>query len=308
MLGDEPQHVVGDRELEVVLRRFLAQDRDAVLEVRLADIGHHPPLEARDQPVFEAGDLLGRPVRGQHHLLAGLEQRVEGVEELVLGHFLAFQEMHVVHQEEVDVVAVAAPELRHGARLDALDHFVDELLGADVEQPGLGVALEHRVRDRLHQVRLAEPRRPVDEQRVVGLPGGFRDGVGRRGGQLVRLADDEALEGVALVEGRRERGRRDGAGGFARRDEEIHLRPLLAVFVHAEHHGGGTTEHTLRGARQHGGVLRFVPVDRELIGGAQHDARVVERDRHRRFEPRADRRVGQLASRLVEEALPGFFR
>src|SRR5207245_11798089 len=109
MFGDEAGHVVRDRELELVLLGLLAQDRDAVLQVRLADVGDHPPLEPGDQPVLETRNLLGGPIRGEHHLLARLEQGVEGVEELVLGHFLAFEEMHVVHQEEVDVVAIAAP-------------------------------------------------------------------------------------------------------------------------------------------------------------------------------------------------------
>src|SRR5207244_12873583 len=61
---------------------------------------------------------LRRPIRGEHDLLVPLEQRVERVEELFLRHFLAFEEMHVVHQEEVHVVAVPAPELRHRARVD----------------------------------------------------------------------------------------------------------------------------------------------------------------------------------------------
>ena len=86
------------------------------------------------------GDLLRRPVGGEDDLLAGLVQRIEGVEELLLGRFLALEEVDVVHQEEVDVVPVAAPELRHRPAVDALDDLVDELLGADVEHPGVGRA------------------------------------------------------------------------------------------------------------------------------------------------------------------------
>ena len=97
------EHVVGNRDLEVVLLLLLPQDGDPVLEVGLADVGHHAPLEAAHQPGLEAGDLLGRPVGGQDDLLVALVERVEGVEELFLGRFLAFEEVHVVHQEEVDV-------------------------------------------------------------------------------------------------------------------------------------------------------------------------------------------------------------
>src|SRR5881296_1794357 len=123
-------------------------------------------------------------------------------------HFLEGKEMHIVDEEQIHVVAVAPAELGHRARVNRFDHVVDELLGAEVLQPGLGVFLEHRVRDRLHQMRLAESRRAVDEQRVVRLPGRFRDGVRGGCGELVRLADDERLEGVAFVE-RGGRDRRD---------------------------------------------------------------------------------------------------
>ena len=48
---------------------------------------------------------------------------------------------------------------------------------------------------------LPRPVGAVDEERVVGLAGRLGDGVRRGGGELVRLADDEGVEGVALVEG-----------------------------------------------------------------------------------------------------------
>ena len=216
------------------------------------DVGHHAPLEAAHQPGLEARDLLGRPVGGQDDLLVALVERVERVEELLLRHFLAFQEMHVVHQEEVHVGPIAAPELRHGPAVDALDHLVDELLGADVEDPGLGLPLAHAVGDGLHQVGLAEPGGTVDEERVVGLARRLGDGVGRGGRELVGLADDEGVEGVALVE-------RLGAGigslaadspsaavgGDGRSDEEVHLGPLLPVLVHPEDDRRGLAEHRL---------------------------------------------------------------
>src|SRR6267154_1808479 len=143
---------------------ILRKKADPVLEIGMSDVGDHAPFEPRDQPVLQPGNFLGRPVRGQHDLLVRLEQRVEGVEELLLRHFLAFQEMHVVHEEQIHVVAVAAPELGHRARVNRLDHVVDELFRPEVLQPGLRVFLEHRVCDGLHQVRLAEPRRAVDKE------------------------------------------------------------------------------------------------------------------------------------------------
>jgi len=45
MLRDEAQHIVRDRELEMVLLGLFPQDRDAVLEIGMPDVGDHPPLE-----------------------------------------------------------------------------------------------------------------------------------------------------------------------------------------------------------------------------------------------------------------------
>jgi len=101
MLADEPQHVVGDRELEVDPAPPSCAGCDAMLEVGMSDVGDHPPLEARNQPVFEAGISLGGRSDVNTICLCAFEQRVERVEEFLLRHFLAFEEMHVVHQQEV---------------------------------------------------------------------------------------------------------------------------------------------------------------------------------------------------------------
>ena len=144
------------------------------------------------------GISLGGRSEVSDDLLAALVQRVERMEELLLGRFLAFQEVDVVHQEQIDVVAVALAELRHGAPGDALDHLVDELLGAHVQHPGVRAAPEHGVGDGLHQVGLAQPGGAVDEERVVGLAGGLDSGVGGGGGELVRLADDERCRSCSV--------------------------------------------------------------------------------------------------------------
>jgi hypothetical protein len=181
------------------------------------------------------------------------------------------------HQEQVHVHAVAAPELRHGAAVEAFDDLVDELLGADVEEPGLRLALDHALGDRLHQVGLAQPGGAVNEEWVVGLAGGLGRGVAGRGRELVRLADDEGVEGVTLVErlAARVPGGRPAIGGFAGRatgarrwgrDEEVHLGTRVAIPVNPEHDGGRLADHRLSHLRQQRRVLGLVPLPRELIG------------------------------------------
>ena len=56
-----------------------------------------------------AWQQLGRQVAGDDDLLVGVVQRVERVEELLLGLHLALQELDVVDEQDVDV-AVAALE------------------------------------------------------------------------------------------------------------------------------------------------------------------------------------------------------
>ena len=64
----------------------------------------------------------------------------------------------------------------------------------------LGIALEHAVPDRVHEVRLAQPHAAVQEQRVVRHRRRLGDRL--RGGvrEPVRVADDEIVERVARVQ------------------------------------------------------------------------------------------------------------
>jgi hypothetical protein len=62
MLGDEPEHVVRDGELQVILFLLLSKNRNPVFQVRLTDVGHHAPLEAAHQPGLQTGQLLWRSI------------------------------------------------------------------------------------------------------------------------------------------------------------------------------------------------------------------------------------------------------
>src|ERR1019366_7773407 len=99
-------------------------------------------------------------------------QGVERVEELLLRLLLILQELDVVDEQYVDF-AVTAAETLGLAVADGVDEVVGELFRTDVTHSG-AVEKTHRiVPDRVQQVRLAKPRLPVDEQRVVCLGRGF---------------------------------------------------------------------------------------------------------------------------------------
>ena len=101
------------------------------------------------------------------------------MEELFLCAFFAFEELHIVDEQQVDFTE-AATEVAHLSGLNRADELVGELLGAHVGEAQRRGAAHEFVRDALHQVRLAQPRVAVNEERVVDLAGRLRGGL--RGG------------------------------------------------------------------------------------------------------------------------------
>ena len=77
--------------LDAVLLHALAQDRQARGEVGRPDVGDQAGLEALAQAVLERVEVARQAVGGEHELRAGVVQRVEGVEELLLGAGLALR-------------------------------------------------------------------------------------------------------------------------------------------------------------------------------------------------------------------------
>ena len=202
-LADVRRHAPGDGrqqlgigDAHVVGRHALVQDRDARLDVGRLDVDEQAPLEARAQAVGQLGDLARRAVGAQHELPAARVQRVEGVEELLLDAVLAGQEVDVVDQQDVELLAVAPLEGVHALVLDGGDELVRERLAGHVARAHARRVHEHVVRDGLQQVRLAEAGVAVDHERVVGLPGRLGDGQRRGVREAVGAADHERAEGV----------------------------------------------------------------------------------------------------------------
>ena len=142
---------------------------------------------------------MGAHVAGDDHLLVVIVQRIEGVEERLLGRVLALQELDVVDQQDVDL-AIARLEHRRAVVGDRVDEVVRELLGAHVSNPDAGVEALGVVADGVQEVGLAEPGVAVDEERVVRLGRRLGHGDRRRVGEAVGAADDEVVEVVLRVQ------------------------------------------------------------------------------------------------------------
>ena len=276
VLGDEADDVLRDRHLEVIELRLVAQDRDPVLEVRQLDVGDHSPLKATDEASLEPGNLRGRPVAGEDDLAACLVERVEGVEELFLRRFLSLEEVHVVDEEEVGLPIAPAESCVVRFWIDPIISLVNCSVPMKVMRVS-GCRVEDVVGDRLHEVGLAEPGVAVDEERVVDLAGRLGDGVGGGGGELVRLADDEVVERVALAQLCVDAAAflllfcRLCCGGGAT-NRSIWFRVLRSSWTRKTTDSGWPSATGARLVEQVG-VLGLVPVGRELVGRADEDGR-----------------------------------
>ena len=119
-----------------------------------------------------------------HNLPASFVDGIERVEELFLCRLLAAEEVDVVNEKEVGL-AVATPEVRHGAFCDRRDHVVRELLRRDERHPATRNTRKNFVRDGLHEVCLAQASGSINEERVVGLARGRRDSRCSRSGEFI---------------------------------------------------------------------------------------------------------------------------
>jgi len=118
------------------------------------------PLEPAAQPLFEPVDLGGQLVGGDEDLLAGFVQGVEGVEELLHGLLLVAEELDVVEQQDVALLAVTGPELRHPVLLEGVDQVVRERLRGQVHHVAVRVLPQCVVSHGVHEVRLAQATPP----------------------------------------------------------------------------------------------------------------------------------------------------
>ena len=116
------------REGGAPLLGLAAEDGDAGLVVRSGDVDDQPAGEAPDEPLVERLDLRRRAIAGEHDLAAGGLERVGEPEQLRLHLPAMGQELHVVHQQQVDVeepLAVRLAVTGGDGGVKRLDEFVE---------------------------------------------------------------------------------------------------------------------------------------------------------------------------------------
>ena len=134
------EHALAERG--AALLRLAAQDRDAGLVVGRRDVDDEPAGEAADQALVERLDLGGRPVAGEDDLPVGRLERVGEPQQLRLHLAPVGEELHVVHQQQVDVEEALAVRLALPGRdrgVERLDELVErEVLDGEprVDRPG----------------------------------------------------------------------------------------------------------------------------------------------------------------------------
>ncbi len=204
--SEEVDDCCGDLEARVLICLVLdaaRQDLVAQVIVHRAKLCDQPAGQPRAHPRIEAFKLHRHAVRRDDDLFSAVDERIEGVAELLL-EGAALEELHVVDQQYVDV---AQPVLigRPPARLQRLRKAVHEALSRQIEQLGIRFALFHAPSDGVEQMSLAEPHSAMEVKRIVArrLFASAVDDLQRgRVREPVGIADQERAEGETHVEWR----------------------------------------------------------------------------------------------------------
>ena len=209
IMGDGARQIIQHRFRHVETRMMCAGSCHARLqdsEPQFFAERTHLHDEAAGQPrahaIIEAFEIGRRTIGGNHHLAAGIDQRIQRVAELGLRRF-PLQELQVVDHEHIDA-AQRFLERQRRLRLQRGDEAVHELLGGEIEHLALAAGIAGP-RHRLQQMGFAEADAGVNVERVEHhgvAAASFGDLARGRMGQRVGAADHETCEGQARIERR----------------------------------------------------------------------------------------------------------
>lgn len=200
LFGDEAADIVDIfRPFEIHRFGLLLENGDSRLKVGRLKVGDEIPGEAGTQSLFEVVQLIRRSVARDDNLLIGFPETVKGIEEFFLRLLLAFEELDIIDEKDVDI-AILVLEFAGAAACDGLNQLICEHLGRNVEHIRARMISYNIDADGLHEMRLAESGCTVDEERIISFGRRFGDGERCRISILIARARDEGLEGLARIE------------------------------------------------------------------------------------------------------------
>ena len=184
---------------------------------------------------------------------------------------LALQELHIVDQQHVD----AAQLLLEGERclgLQGANEAIHEFLGGQINDAL--ARLGRRMADGLQKMGLSQAHGRMDIERIIDGRLAWRGGgdpLGRRMGELVRLADEKTREGQAAIKRRARQAIRIGRELLTLRAQDVsgHARGLIKTLRGTLRHEAGRS--AANGRRKLGiAALGHADARRCLAGGGPH--------------------------------------
>ena len=124
---------------------------------------------------------------------------IEGMEEFLLGGFLAGDKLHVIDEKQVGFPVFVA-EFNIFAALNGGNQLIGKLVALDVDNVGIGIGLADTLGDGIQQVGFANAGRAIQKQGVVHLSGRVGNGDTGGVGKSVGGANHKIIKGKLGVE------------------------------------------------------------------------------------------------------------
>lgn len=147
--------------------RLFPENRFAGFKGRRLDIDGKARREPAHQAIGKALDFGSGCVGREDDLLSRLVQRIENVEKFILGFRRTAPVLDVVDEKYIDIFAVECGPFVRVSVADAFRVFSLEIVCGDVADDLSRRVSQNVVADRLQKMRLSEPGRSVNEERVV---------------------------------------------------------------------------------------------------------------------------------------------
>ena len=195
--GDVRGNLLGQDD--AVHQRLRLDDRDPRLETRSLDECHKTRRESTGESLFQIWNFARRGIRTQDDLLAQLRERVEGVEELLLGLLMSREKVDVIDDHDIRG-AKSIAEISHPPSTNGFVKEIHERVARDVAQAQRGLIAQHSLADRVQEMGLAQADAAMNEEWVVGAARLRHDCVRRGMRESVSWTHDKRVEGVVRAQ------------------------------------------------------------------------------------------------------------